>query len=157
MGLSVMADAPDWEQSIRYANNVGAASHIGKEHWLGESNMNQLGFVDTNVAGMGDGGQIASAITQGISTIGQTIAQIQASKQASKQAGKSKAPPKQKNSPEPMSMHEGGGGGGGGEWISGIPNWGVVAGGALVMFLLVFAMSKKSKGSPAPVSSNPWF
>ncbi len=51
MGLSVMADMPDMDQQMRFANVSGRMQEITPHQWVGESTMHGLGFEGTDAAG----------------------------------------------------------------------------------------------------------
>lgn len=46
MGLSVMADAPDMDQAMRFANIAGQMQHLAPNQWVGEQNLDRLGLGD---------------------------------------------------------------------------------------------------------------
>lgn len=137
MGLSVMENAPNMEQQLRYANNAGQGQFISSEHWLGEANMGNLGLED--MRGMGDGGQITNAVTTGIQSIAQAFSQMQANKRGAKGAAPAKS-----NPPAMSQQHASGGEDG---WLDGgTKTWMLVGGVALLAFILFFAFGKKKSG-----------
>ncbi len=146
MGLTAMQDTPNWEQQIRFANNAGAGQYIPSSHWLGEANMNQLSLGDLgDISGVGDD-QVASTIN----TIADAGVRIASAIQANRGKKRDRSAPAQRSQPAPMSLTSGGQGGGGssgGEIISGVPNWVLYGGGALAIFILIFALTKKKKSS----------
>lgn len=123
MGLTAMENSPGWEESLRRMNNAGHEQHIGRDAWLGESHLDGLG--------LGEGGQITNAVSNGVSQILATVAQAKQNKLATRG---------QRSPMQPMAPG-GGGEGGGGD----MNKWLLIGGGLLLLAVLVFMFSKKKK------------
>lgn len=69
MGLSAMANAPDMDQAMRFANIMNHSHYIAPNAWVGEQNLNGLGLADGDPSNTINA--VGNAATQVIGAIGQ--------------------------------------------------------------------------------------
>lgn len=132
MGLSAMADMPDMDQALRFANASGAMQYITPHQWVGEQNLNGLGLADSQT-------DIASGFSQAGSLFQQVYGTIEAAKLgkiAAKNAAKAPAKPPPQSLPPPE--HSSGG--------SSMGTIFLIGGVAVVGIIVLMMVMKKKKG-----------
>ncbi len=148
MGLSVMADMPDMDQQMRFANVSGRMQEITPHQWVGESTMHGLGFEGTDAAGnvvSGPGydpNQVnpnVNAVLGFASGIFNTIQQNKANK---KNKNAQRQPQVQ---PSSMVSHEDAGSGGGMD-MSKLLIYGGIAVVGVVVLMMVLKKKKNAGG-----------
>lgn len=136
MGLSVIADMPDMDQMMKYANSAGSMAYMTPGQWVGEQNLNGLGLADSDVA---------SGINSGVTAFQQIYGTIEAAKLA-KAAAKNQAKGQQTH---PMAaaaqqtapqQHQSSGG------ESDLGKWLLIGGVAVAGIIVLMMVMKKKNG-----------
>ncbi len=136
MGLSVMENAPGFEQQMVLANQANRMGYIQPDQWVGEQNLNGLGMGETQT----DISQGINTVTNAGLQIYNSIQQAKIAKEAAKH-GKSLGKPAAK-SPAPMNMTAHGDGGGNADLTKYLIYGGIAIVGVLI---LTKVMKKKPR------------
>ncbi len=132
MGLSVMADAPNFEQAMMFANNANRYQHVTPTMWVGEGTMGGLG--------MGE------APSETIHAVGDLVSQAAAAFQNRKKKDKSAAA-----AAHPMQvMSQGAPAGGGGFDTGSLTKWLMIGGVVIIGGIVLMKVLKKKKKTDAP-------
>lgn len=131
MGLSVIAEAPNWEQQMRVSNQANSFQFMSPGQWTGEQNLNGLGLADYDPTQNN-----YSNATNVINAVGSNaVALAEALKKNKKNKGKPTVSPM--GHPVIDTSAHGGGGG--------LPSWVIWGGVALAGGLILYTVLKKKK------------
>ncbi len=132
MGLSVMQDAPDMDQALRYANAYGQFGYIEPSAWTGEQNLNGLG--------LGDGSNVPdtiNAVGAAATNVIGAIAQLKSNKRGRVAPARPAAQP-----PAPIVSAAPSGSNDMSKWLI----YGGIALAGVVILMVVMKKKKKSGG-----------
>lgn len=152
MGLSIMEQAPGWEQALRAFNQGNHESYIDQQHWVGEQRMDNIVPSEASLAlsGMGDGtSQPGTADGWGVfQNVANTGLQIwQQSEQVKQQARQQAIQTRLQKQQSGAMSHAAGGAGGGGDLFGMNTNTLLLIGAVIIGGVILFSvMGKKKKG-----------